>query len=727
MAGADVSDQSDDRSDGQPPAPLAPEPSSRPVRRALLIAVVAVLCTLPSASIRWSAEGDHPGVELAATDSAVRLWDAQKVADTHKKDATAQADLAAAGVKTVVVGMRPVDEAVARGQLVEVDAAAVGKAGLAKKLPAGGTGVWLRSVPGDPSGTWSTLDRMLRARVAASGGAEKESAVRVSTPAGWVGYLRFVSSVDVGQLPAGFDRARLTALHAAGTPVVLALPPRSPAPEPWLAAEMNAAATVAQTTRVMVTSGQTFPDEASTDALAAAVARPGRTLVIPDDVDDGSTFAAYVDAAPGRTVRAHFVPFDTESTDKSLIERGRRATKERGDRMVVVQPPASTSTEPPSVPADVGLRSLAKSMPVLTAWNADMPTSIGEPSPAPVLGKAAPLGLVLPDFVARGLALVGGFLVFAGAVYAMTEVRVRWYQGIHRALNRPVAAVVFCVWALAGVATWLHPMRPVTQALMLAIAVTGAAAAVLVALTGQPPPPRTHDRVTALRWAGYVGRFATAVAFATAAGWVIGAMAASNHYLVLSDSFAGDGLLLLAPLVIVGAIAFGASRAQLTYTGETFDVDLVRHRVLLGVVGVVVVGCLVLYLVRAGVTATGAGGVSSPELWVRDWLDDALYVRPRFKEIIIGAPALVLALRWPGVIGRWVCATIAAIGTTSIVNTFVHFSEPLSVSLLRTGYGALGGLILGLLLSMAVPAIVGPLRDALRTRTPDDEAPSGAL
>jgi len=183
-------------------------------------------------------------------------------------------------------------------------------------------------------------------------------------------------------------------------------------------------------------------------------------------------------------------------------------------------------------------------------------------------------------------------------------------------------------------------------------------------------------------------------------------------------------VLLLAPVLLVGVIGFGAARAELTYTGELFVVDLVRHRIILASLTTVVVGLGVLYLVRSGNSGTATG----PELWFRDWLDSQLYVRPRFKELLLGGPALLLALRWPGVVGKWVCATIAAIGTASILDSFAHFHVPLAVSLLRTGYGAVGGLIVGLLLSVAIPAVVGPLREALRTLEPeDDDTGSGGL
>jgi len=713
------------------PAVIAPAPTARPVRRALLIGVLAVLLTIPAWTPRWSAERNHPGTELAVTDTALRLWDAKNAADTKDATASVMPQLSAVGVTTVVVGMRQIGEAIARGQVKTVNADAVSKAKLDAKIPATGPGVWLQSVPRDPSGTWQVLERMLRARATASrtGGVgittpERLTSAKVQTKAGWVGYLRFDSRVPVNNLPAGYDRDRMRSLLAAKVSIILALPPRSPAPVAWLIDEVDDVEAMARTSRVLVSSGATFEDAKSTDALAAWLGRPAHTLVVPDLVDDGSDFAPYVAAGSGRTVRAHLVPFTTAADQNSLIQRGRRATKERGVRLVVVQSPTSAGSRLPVLPAAVGLRPLAASVPILSSWYRNLPTSIGGRPPAVVAGVAQPMAAVEPGLVARGLGLLGGFVILAGATFALTEVRVRWHRRIYRALPRPLAAVIFCAASLVGLFTWLHPAQILTSALMLAVAVAAATAAVLVAMTGQPAPARLHDRLGPLRWAGFLGRFVTAIIFVAAGGWVLGAMASSSHFLLLSDAFAGVKVLLLGPVVIVGIVGFGAARAEMTYTGERFVVDTLRHRIILAAVVVVVVALGVLYLVRSG----NSGSATGPELWFRDWLDSKLYVRPRFKELLLGGPALLLALRWPGVVGKWVCATIAAVGTASIVDSFAHFHVPLAVSVLRTGYGALGALIVGLLLSFAVPAVVGPVRDALRTLEPvDDDTGSGAL
>ena len=102
-------------------------------------------------------------------------------------------------------------------------------------------------------------------------------------------------------------------------------------------------------------------------------------------------------------------------------------------------------------------------------------------------------------------------------------------------------------------------------------------------------------------------------------------------------------------------------------------------------------------------------GISGLELKVRAFLQQALLVRPRTKEFLIGYPAMVLLFWWGS---RWrqdarwrwaalVLTVAAAVGLTSIGNTFAHQHIPVSVSLLRT----VNGLVLGLPIGLALVVV----------------------
>jgi hypothetical protein len=102
-------------------------------------------------------------------------------------------------------------------------------------------------------------------------------------------------------------------------------------------------------------------------------------------------------------------------------------------------------------------------------------------------------------------------------------------------------------------------------------------------------------------------------------------------------------------------------------------------------------------------------GISGLELKVRAFLQQALLVRPRTKEFLIGYPALVLLFWWGPrwrLDARWrwaalVLTVAAAVGLTSIGNTFAHQHIPVSVSLLRT----VNGLVLGLPIGLALVVV----------------------
>ncbi|MEN2767346.1 DUF5693 family protein [Ornithinibacillus xuwenensis] len=101
------------------------------------------------------------------------------------------------------------------------------------------------------------------------------------------------------------------------------------------------------------------------------------------------------------------------------------------------------------------------------------------------------------------------------------------------------------------------------------------------------------------------------------------------------------------------------------------------------------------------ISRTGNGGtVSEMELWIRNKLEEYLYVRPRTKEFLIGFPFYILGLyfvkKW-----EWVgklLLLIGVIGFLSMMNTFTHLHIPISISLLRTAYSIVFGYVIGMVL-----------------------------
>ena len=91
---------------------------------------------------------------------------------------------------------------------------------------------------------------------------------------------------------------------------------------------------------------------------------------------------------------------------------------------------------------------------------------------------------------------------------------------------------------------------------------------------------------------------------------------------------------------------------------------------------------------------------------VRAILDAVLYARPRFKEFLVGHPAMLLGLIYAAEGRRkWALPLliVGTIGQVSLLNTFCHIHTPLLVSAWRAGLGIGIGIVIGLLLYLFLP------------------------
>jgi hypothetical protein len=114
------------------------------------------------------------------------------------------------------------------------------------------------------------------------------------------------------------------------------------------------------------------------------------------------------------------------------------------------------------------------------------------------------------------------------------------------------------------------------------------------------------------------------------------------------------------------------------------------------VAGVVLLGAGYLVLARSGNQSDITP--SALELALRAHLTTLLQVRPRFKEFVVGFPALMLVpalvpadrARW-----GWLFALAIGVGLGDVVDTFSHLHTALGVSLLRLFNGAVIGIVVG--------------------------------
>lgn len=198
---------------------------------------------------------------------------------------------------------------------------------------------------------------------------------------------------------------------------------------------------------------------------------------------------------------------------------------------------------------------------------------------------------------------------------------------------------------------------------------------------------------------GMLSLFACGVLSYIGASYLSGSLA-DTEYLLEVNIFRGIKLTFILPIVLV-AIAF-MQRFDL-FDGKMDDTEgfmnqfrkimdmPVKVKTLIGLFLVLIAG--VVFVARSGHTM--GMPVSATELKFRAFLEQAMYARPRSKELLIGHPAFMLAVlawfrKWPTMV-LFVLVLIATIGQGSMVETFAHMRSPIFMSFAR----GIGGIVLG--------------------------------
>ncbi len=173
-------------------------------------------------------------------------------------------------------------------------------------------------------------------------------------------------------------------------------------------------------------------------------------------------------------------------------------------------------------------------------------------------------------------------------------------------------------------------------------------------------------------------------------------------YLTKINQFRGVKLAFLMPLLIITFyyfLEYIVREKDTTVKDKIFElleINLkVKHLVILGIVGL----AGIYYILRTG--NFPILDIPAIEESFRNSLEDLLYVRPRFKEFLIGHPAFIIGLYFFKDIKKsltlYFLGLLAVIGQLNMLNSFAHIHTPVLISLLRTIHGLWLGLILGLI------------------------------
>ena len=172
---------------------------------------------------------------------------------------------------------------------------------------------------------------------------------------------------------------------------------------------------------------------------------------------------------------------------------------------------------------------------------------------------------------------------------------------------------------------------------------------------------------------------------------IIGTLSRTNFALGI-DVFAGVKVATFAPILLLVAL--------LIYIKHKFDFkyykSILDKKISYGelIIFAALAGVLVIYITRTG----NSGTASTLEREFRQLLDNLLGVRPRTKEFLIAYPILLCLLRY-GYKELYIpFVMLAAIGPISLVNTYAHIHTPIAISLLRSAYGIVLGILIGLVL-----------------------------
>ena len=235
---------------------------------------------------------------------------------------------------------------------------------------------------------------------------------------------------------------------------------------------------------------------------------------------------------------------------------------------------------------------------------------------------------------------------------------------------------------------------------------------------------RTEPQAKFGRVLGYTMGISVLTILAAFCGSLLATSALSQlSYMIEMDLYRGVkimqlipiGLFILAYLLVYAYEETGARDAVLAHVGPRGEKGRVKRFnayfaqvmkmpmqlgwfvaiVVIAVAAVFLLLVFVYYIYRTGNSTT----TPETELAFRNFLENTLIARPRTKEMLIGWPMLMLFI-WslrrgmkflPMVFGMGMC-----IGLVSVVNTFLHIRTPFLLSLLRTGWGILFGLLIGL-------------------------------
>ncbi len=165
-----------------------------------------------------------------------------------------------------------------------------------------------------------------------------------------------------------------------------------------------------------------------------------------------------------------------------------------------------------------------------------------------------------------------------------------------------------------------------------------------------------------------------------------------TSFITGAKQFVGVKIAFVVPILLIIYFIFkqiGENKKLLDLLATPLTIGMFFAALIFGLAAAV-------YILRSGNFGIG---VLDIERVFRDFIQNALIVRPRTKEFLIGYPALFLSAMYflKRTNFAWIFFVIGTIGPISTINTFCHAHSPFLISLLRSFYGVILGIFLGII------------------------------
>ena len=425
----------------------------------------------------------------------------------------------------------------------------------------------------------------------------------------------------------------------------------------------------------------------------------------PDHLDDAAAAFKLHDAKAAKQTGADEFSFgNIETYDDSQIQKGSE-TLARDIEGQTVRVQAIAKTELDKITLDdvvaryvLGVRERNVRVVYLRPWghqdgnlsieatNVEMVKEIADQLKAHgfKLGRATPI----PQYRGDNRILVGIATLAMPSIILVLLGLYGWY----RPWQAYVAYGLTVLLYLGGVFTHHDIFARSVIALIAALAFAKAAFISFAGACSEEPAPKFTDQlVRSLGWTLLV------LGVTLAGALVIVGVMSSPLTMEEIERFRGVRLILAVPPLIALVLYLWDKRFNAGIEKPS-DVLTAPVRVYQLFAGIIIVAAGVLLLMRSGNDSDITP--SHFELALRHFLTGVLSVRPRFKEFLIGVPALMIM---PALLGShrrivgWLLALCIGVGIGDVLDTFSHLHTPIAISLQRTFNGLVIGAIIAAL------------------------------